>query len=93
MTLQTGEKGHMVQNVNGAFPLSLAGEGERVRIVSLKGGRNFRARLCGMGLNAGSKIEIIQSGPGGKMLVAFEGNRFFLGGGIAQKIDVIIIRE
>ncbi|MCD6273373.1 MAG: FeoA domain-containing protein [Deltaproteobacteria bacterium] len=83
----------MVQNVNGAFPLNLAGEGDRVRIASLKGGRNFRARLCGMALNAGSEIEIIQSSFGGRMLVAFEGTRLFLGGGMAQKIDVTVIRE
>jgi Fe2+ transport system protein FeoA len=93
MTLQAGEKGHMVQKVNGVFPLSLAGEGDRVRIASLKGGRNFRARLCGMGLNASSEIEIIQSSFGGKMLIAFEGNRLFLGGGMAHRIDVTIIRE
>ena len=80
-----------VQNVNGAFPLPMAGEGDRVRIVSLKGGRNFRARLSGMGLNSGSEIEIIQNSPGGKMLIAFEGTRLFLGGGMAQRIDVTII--
>ena len=82
-----------VRNVNGAFPLPLAGEGNRVRIVSLKGGRHFRARLCGMGLNAGAEIEIIQNRPSGKMLIAFEGTRLFLGGGMAQRIDVTIIKE
>jgi len=80
-----------VQNINGAFPLPLAGEGDRVKIVSLKGGRNFRARLSGIGLNAGSDIEIVQNCLGGKMLVSVEGTRLFLGGGMAQKIDVTII--
>ncbi len=82
-----------IQNVNGAFPLLLAGEGDRVRIVSLKGGRNFRSRLSGIGLNAGSEIEIIQNSLGGKMLVAFKGTRLFLGGGMAQRIDVTIIEK
>jgi len=50
-----------VQNVNSAFPLLMAGEGDRVRIISLKGGRNFCSRLSGIGLNAGSDIEIILS--------------------------------
>ena len=89
------KKGHFVmikvQNVNGVFPLPLAGEGDRVRIVSFKGGRNFRARLSGIGLNTGSDIEIVQSSPGGKMLVSVEGSRLFLGGGMAQKINVTII--
>ena len=81
-----------VQNINSSFPLLMAGEGDRVRIVSLKGGRNFRSRLSGIGLNAGSDIEIIQNSFGGKMLISFEGTRLFLGGGMAQRIDVTIIK-
>ena len=80
-----------IQNINSAFPLPMAGEGDRVKIVSLNGGSNFRTRLRGMGLNSGSEIEIIQNSFGGKMLIAFEGTRLFLGGGMAQRIDVIII--
>ena len=82
-----------VQNINnGAFPLRLAGEGERVKIVSLKGGRSFRDRLVSMGLNVGSEVEIIQAGEGGKMLIGCKGSRLFLGGGMSQKIDVAIIQ-
>lgn len=81
-----------LQNTNkDAFPLRLAGEGERVRIVSLRGGRGFHDRLAGMGLNVGAEVEIIQNRSGGKMLVAHEETRFFLGGGMAQKIHVVLI--
>jgi len=72
-----------------SFPLRMAGEGDKVRIVSLRGGKGFQDRLFGMGLNLGAEVEIIQNQRGGKMLVVHEGTRFFLGGGMAQKIHVI----
>lgn len=73
------------------FPLRMAGEGEKVRIVSLKGGKSFCDRLSGMGLNVGSEIEIMQNRKSGKMLVSCEETRFFMGGGMAHKIDVEMI--
>jgi len=71
------------------YPLRLAGEGERVRIVSFAGGKTFNARLAGMGLNLGVEVEILQNRGCGKMLIGHEGDRFFLGGGMAHKIQVI----
>ena len=73
------------------FPLRMAVEGEKVRIVLLRGGKNFCDRLSGMGLNVGSEIEIIQNRKSGKMLVSCEESRFFMGGGMAHKIDVEMI--
>jgi ferrous iron transport protein A len=77
---------------NKAFPLRLAGEGERVRIVSLNGGRGFHDRLAGLGLRIGELVEVIQNHMDGKLLLGHEGIRLFLGGGMAQKIQVVIVK-
>lgn len=73
------------------LPLPLAGEGERLRIVSLRGGRGFHEKLISMGLNVGDEIEVIQRRGGGTVLIAKEGIRYGMGGGMAQKILVSII--
>jgi Fe2+ transport system protein FeoA len=74
-----------------ALPLVLAGEGERLRIVSMRGGRGFHEKLVSMGLNVGDEIEVIQRRAGGTVLIAKEGIRYGLGGGMAQKILVAMI--
>ena len=74
-----------------ALPLALASEGERLRIVSLRGGRGFHEKLVSMGLNVGDEIEVIQRRAGGTVVIARGGNRYGLGGGMAQKILVAII--
>jgi ferrous iron transport protein A len=73
------------------LPLALASEGERLMIVSLRGGRGFQEKLISMGLNVGDEIEVIQRRGGDAMLIAKEGIRYGLGGGMAQKILVAII--
>ena len=80
-------------NIKNAFPLRLAGEGEQVEIVSLTGGRGFLDRLSGMGLGLGAQTEILQNDMNGKILLGHEGRRLFIGGGMAQKVQVIIIKE
>ena len=74
-----------------ALSLAMASEGETLRIVSLRGGRGFHEKLVSMGLNVGDKIEIIQHRAGGTVMIAKEGIRYGLGGGMAQKILVAII--
>ena len=49
-----------------ALPLRLAREGDRVRIVSLSGGRGFHDRLAGLGLRIGERVEVIQNRIEGK---------------------------
>ena len=74
-----------------ALPLALASEGERLRIVSLRGGRGFHEKLVSMGLNVGDEIEVTQRRAGGTVVIAKEGTRYGMGGGMAQKILVAII--
>ena len=73
------------------LPLRFVREGEWVRIVSLNGGKGFHDRLAGVGLRVGGFLSIIRNGMDGKLLLGHEGNRLFLGGGMAQKIQVVIV--
>ncbi len=72
-----------------AFPLALAGLGERVRVTAIRGGAKLRERLLSIGVQAEDIVEVIQSRPQGAVLVAKGANRLMLGGGMAQKIYVI----
>lgn len=76
---------------NRPFPLRMIAEGEKVKIVSLNGGRAFHDRLAGMGLNFGAELEVLQNQGSGRMVVAHGGARLFFGGGMAHKVQVIIV--
>lgn len=69
------------------FPLMMADEGARVRIVALHGGKGLSLRLTELGLNVGSEVQIIQR-QGGGLLIARGEARIALGGGMAAKIQV-----
>ncbi len=71
-----------------SFPLSMAGEGDLVRIVMHRGGAGLDKRLASMGLQINSKIEILQR-LGGSLVVAVNDIRLALGAGMAHKIMVL----
>lgn len=75
-------------NSNPAFSLALAGEGERVKIVSCRGGGLLRERLLSMGIHIDDEIKVIQKQNGGAILIEKIGSRYALGGGMAHKINV-----
>ncbi|MCK4648046.1 ferrous iron transport protein A [bacterium] len=64
--------------------------GQRVRVVSLSGGRGLRSHLIGMGLNVGEEIEVVHRGAPGPFLVAVKETRLAIGQGMAQKIMVSV---
>lgn len=70
------------------FPLSQAGEGERVRIVALRAGRGLDQRLTEMGLHVGIELRVRQRQPGGALVVVRGETRLALGVGMAHKILV-----
>lgn len=70
------------------MPLAMASTGERVRIVSLIGGRGISQRLTSMGLSVGSEIEVLKKGFSGPLLVSVGDTRLGVGAGIAHKIMV-----
>lgn len=74
--------------VESSFPLALSSEGEKVKIVSCRGGGILRERLLSMGIHIDDKIKVIQKQHGGAMLIEKTGSRYALGGGMAHKINV-----
>jgi len=69
------------------IPLSMIKQGEKVRIVSLRGGKGLFMRLASMGLYPGAVIEVI-SNKMGPLIIAKDGMRVGIGYGMAQKIFV-----
>ena len=71
-----------------AFPLAMAQEGERIRVLLLRGGKGLEMRLTSLGLNVGSELMVSQR-LGGKLVVIRGETRLALGAGMAQKIMVV----
>jgi ferrous iron transport protein A len=70
-----------------AFPLMMANEGARVRVVALRGGAGLDKRMTEMGLNVGAEL-VVRHRQGGGVVVMRGETRFALGGGMAHKIMV-----
>lgn len=70
------------------FPLTMASEGARLRIVGLHSGRTLNLRLTELGLNVGSEVEVLQRQGGGLLLARGEA-RIAIGGGMAAKVLVV----
>lgn len=68
--------------------LSSVKPGEKVKIISLAGGRGLHARLISMGLVPGLTIEVVNQGMTGPCIIAQNGCRLAIGRGIARKIIV-----
>ena len=66
--------------------------GSRVKLVSIEGGRNMVRRLLALGLSIGNELEVLhQRGHG--VVVARDGNRVALGGGVAKRMFTEILDE
>jgi len=61
-------------------------QGEKVKIGYVTCGRNFRNRLCELGLFDGSDIEIIKNDEFGPIIVKIFDSKIALGRGEAAKI-------
>jgi len=71
-----------------AFPLSMADEGARLRVVALRGGGGLSQRLTEMGLNVGSELAVRQRQAGGGLVVSRGETRYALGAGMAHQVMV-----
>lgn len=71
-----------------SFPLALASDGERVRVVELGGGAGMSRRLEAMGLRPGSEFEVLQRNGGGGIVVRVAATRLALGVGMLHRIRV-----
>lgn len=73
--------------------LTLAKQGERVKVKEFTGGSESRMRLMSMGLRIGDEVQVITNLGKGQMAIAVDFKRFVIGRGLAQKIMVIPIQE
>lgn len=73
-----------------AFPLALAANGERLRIVAFRTGKGLSKRLGGLGLHKGSIVEVALRQTNGSVVVSHDGNRVALGASTAQMIIVTL---
>lgn len=71
------------------LPLSLLAEGETGTVVKLNGGRIFQEKMLAMGINLGSRVEVLSGNAGQALLVLIGDTRLALGFGLAQKIQII----
>jgi Fe2+ transport system protein FeoA len=71
-----------------ALSLQYAANGERVRIVSILGGREVQTRLNDMGLTVGACLEIVSNHSSGPLIVASKGARLAINAGLAKKVMV-----
>lgn len=76
----------------GIFSLRLAQAGEWVTITSVDGGKGIHERLAGFGLRVGAEVQVLHNSMNGKLLLGHQGARLYLGGGMAQKIQVAVIQ-
>jgi len=70
------------------MPLTMVAMGNRVRLVSINGGRRLRARLAELGLVSGVEIDVISNSLHGPFILGVKGSRVVLGRGMAFKIMV-----
>lgn len=72
------------------FPLLLAGDGERVRIVSCRAGKGLERRLRDLGIPVGVEVDVVQRRSSGVVL-GRGAARIALGHSAAQKVLVELI--
>lgn len=62
--------------------------GEMATIREISGGRDFKHRLLGLGLNRGTKIKVMKNDGIGPLILAIGNGRVALGRGMSAKILV-----
>jgi Fur family ferric uptake transcriptional regulator len=77
-----------LQSDDHSMPLSMARQGDRIRIMQFSGGPRCQMRLLSMGLRIGDFVEVITSHGRGQMVVAVDCKRYVIGKGLAQKMLV-----
>ena len=76
------------------MPLSMAPPNKPVALRAIRGGRGLRQRLADLGLTPGVTLQVVQSGTGGPLILAFkEDARLAIGRGMAHKILVEIVQK
>ncbi|HEC31480.1 MAG TPA: ferrous iron transport protein A [Deltaproteobacteria bacterium] len=77
-----------MQNEKCQIPLTMVGEGERVKLCGVNAGRCLQCRLASMGLVAGAEIQVVRNSFRGPFVVKVGNCRLILGRGVTHKIMV-----
>ena len=72
--------------------LSSVPVGQRVRVVSIQGGRKLTRRLIALGITQGNELEVLHQRSGG-VVVGRDGNRVALGSGVADKLVIEVLAD
>ena len=78
----------IVMNHLKVMPLVMVSPGQKVKVISLAGGRGLQRHLADMGLNIGSEVEVLNQGAPGPFIIAVKETRLAIGFGMARKIMV-----
>jgi len=68
--------------------LSQASVGSMAKVETIEGGRAMRLRLATLGLREGMDVGVLQSVPGGPVVLEVGSGRLALGAGMAERILV-----
>lgn len=74
-------------------PLTSLQPGDKGVIKKLRGGRAFKARMTGMGLNENNVVELVQGNENSPVVVGIGSSRVVIGHGMAEKVMVTKIDE
>ncbi len=72
--------------------LSAVPVGQKVRLISIKGGRKLTRRLIALGITQGNELEVLHHRSGG-VVVGKDGNRVALGAGVADKLVIEVLKD
>lgn len=76
-------------HTDASFPLTVATRGEHLVLVEIRAGDRLRSRLAALGLHPGMALRVVQSQPGGPLILAIhDDSRLAIGQGMAQKMMV-----
>ncbi len=78
----------MIQRARAHACLAGTAPGVTVRIAGVDGGMRVQSRLVGMGLTAGTRLDVRSNNGGGPVLVAVGHARIALGRTMAEKVRV-----
>jgi len=70
------------------MPLTMAGPGETVELLNVRGGLGLQRRLAEMGLGPGSRFRIETNGRPGPFIISVKGSRLILGHGMVGRMYV-----
>jgi len=72
--------------------LSTVPVGQKVRLISIQGGRKLTRRLIALGITQGNELEVLHHRSGG-VVVGKDGNRVALGAGVADKLVIEVLTD